>query len=68
MGGKSGGIIGYKYFIGLHFICCYGPVDEVHEIRCGDRLAYDAGGDDPALTSSGFILINKPNLFGGKDR
>lgn len=68
MGGKSGGIIGYKYFIGLHFICCYGPVDEIHEIRCGDRLAYDAGGDDPALTSSGFILIDKPNLFGGKDR
>jgi len=68
MGGKSGGIIGYRYHLGLHMIICYGPVDEVHEIRCGDRLAYDAGGADPAITSSQTIIISKPELFGGEDR
>lgn len=68
MGGKGGGTIGYKYHIGLHMVVCYGPVDEVHEIRVGDRLAYDAGGADPALTASGIININKPELFGGEER
>ncbi len=68
MGGKSGGIIGYKYLLGLHMVICYGPIDEVHKIRCGERLAYDAGGDDPAITSSQTIIISKPNLFGGEDR
>ena len=68
MGCKSGGIIGYRYYLGLHMVICYGPVDEVHEIRVGDRLAYDAGGDDPTLTSSQVININKPELFGGVDR
>lgn len=68
MGGKSGSTVGYKYYIGLHFVLCYGPVDEIHQIRCGDRLAYDGGGDDPAITSSGTIGISKPELFGGEDR
>lgn len=68
MGGKSGGIIGYKYYIGLHFVLCYGPVDNIHQIRVGDRLAYDAGVNDPALTGSQNFEISKPNLFGGKDR
>jgi len=68
MGGKSGGIIGYRYYLGLHMVICYGPVDEIHQIRVGDRLAYDAGGDDPTLTSSQVININKPDLFGGVDR
>jgi len=63
MGGKSGGIIGYKYFVGMHFICCYGPVDEVSQIRCGERVALNA-----SIQSSQFVLINKPDLFGGKDR
>jgi len=68
MGGKSGGTVGYRYYIGMHLVVCYGPVDEVHEIRVGDRLAYDAGGADPALTSSGTIIISKPELFGGEER
>jgi len=68
MGGKSGGTVGYKYLLGLHMVICYGPIDEVHEIRVADRLAYDAGGADPAVTSSQSININKPELFGGEER
>lgn len=67
-GGKGGGTVGYKYFIGMHMIVCYGPVDEVTELRVGDRLAYDGGGADPAITASGQIFINKPELFGGEER
>lgn len=41
MGGKSGsGITGYKYFMGLHFALCYGPVDALIKIIVGDRVAW----------------------------
>jgi putative tail protein len=53
--------IGYRYFMGLHFGLCYGPVDEFMEVRFGDLTAW--GG--PSVTSSGQITINAPQLFNG---
>lgn len=44
MGGKSsGGIIGYKYLMGLHMGICRGPVDEIPAIEVGGRLAWPIG-------------------------
>lgn len=41
MGGKSGGTIrGYKYSFGIHMGIGRGPVDQLVEIRVGDRTAW----------------------------
>lgn len=42
MGGKGGGsqTIGYKYYMTIHFGLCRGPIDEVVEIRVGDKEAW----------------------------
>jgi len=60
MGGKSGGVAGYRYFLGLHFGVSHGPVDEFLELRAGDRQAWTG-----SVTASGQITIDAPSLFGG---
>lgn len=41
-GGKSGGnpVIGYRYYMGLQMGICRGPIDEIVEIRVGDKTAF----------------------------
>lgn len=41
MGGSKKQTIGYRYFMGLHFGLCHGPVDALLEIRGGDRTAWN---------------------------
>lgn len=51
------------YRMGLHLECCIGPVDAL--------VALHYGGKDceiSAVTSSQRIRIEKPNLFGGRDK
>lgn len=72
-GGKSKKTtIGYQYFMGIQMILCYGPVDELFEMVIGERTMYkssNAGGSDPNITSSSlYIVQDKLNLFGGKER
>lgn len=55
--------VGYRYYMGLHFGLCYGPVDALLEIRAGDRAAWQG-----SQTASGAISINAPDLFGGEER
>lgn len=43
MGGSKKQTIGYRYFMGLHFGLCHGPVDALLEIRGGDRTAWNGG-------------------------
>lgn len=63
-GGKGGGAVtGYKYFMGLHFGLCHGPVDALIEIRAGDRTAWSG-----VQSASGPIAVNAPNLFGGDQK
>lgn len=50
-----------KFYMGLHFIICHGPVDDFIAIIVGDRLAWDDG-----LTASGTITLAQGSLFGGK--
>jgi putative tail protein len=61
--GKSAQVIGYTYYLGLHFGMSHGPVDEFLEIRAGDRTAWSG-----SQTASGTIVIDAPNLFGGPQK
>lgn len=55
--------VGYRYYMGLHFGICHGPVDEVQEITVGERQAWIG-----SQTTSGAIGVNAPELFGGDKR
>lgn len=63
MGSSKKVTVGYKYYLGLHFGLCHGPVDAVQRILIGEREAWRG-----AQTSTGTIAINAPNLFGGDKR
>lgn len=40
-GGKSGGtVIGYRYYLGMQMGICRGPIDEIVEIKVGDKYAF----------------------------
>lgn len=60
MGKAKNTTIGYMYFMDLHMGLVRGPIDELCEIRVGDRLAWEGSQTEP-----GRITINKPSLFGG---
>lgn len=63
MGGGSSIVIGYKYSLGMHMVLCHGPIDEIQEIRAGDRVIWDT-----PITTSSSINIDKPDLFGGEKK
>ena len=60
-GGKV--TIGYKYLLGIHMVFGYGEFDEISDVVVGDRSL-----DLPPITGSDRIAVNKPDLFGGKER
>ncbi len=39
-GGKSATVIGYRYYLGMHMGVCRGPIDEIVEIKVGDKFAF----------------------------
>lgn len=55
-------IRGYKYYRGEHHVLCHGPVDELLEIKMGDRVLFSGS------NAGGIISVNKPGLFGGTER
>lgn len=63
-GGKGGGsvVVGYWYFAGMHLVLCH-SADAITEVIVGERTAWTGN-----VTANGRISINKPELFGGKDR
>lgn len=63
MGSSKKQTVGYWYEMGLHLGLCHGPVDEVSEIRGGDRTAWSG-----SITDNAQISINAPELFGGEER
>jgi len=65
MSGGGGGdyTAGYWYYMDLLLVFCQGPVDEVVEIRAGDRVAWSG-----SVTSNQAIEIRKSGLFGGEER
>jgi hypothetical protein len=61
MGSKAKKItVGYKYYMGLFMGLFRGPVNEITEIRVGDRTAWTG-----SLTQNSTISINQSELFGG---
>lgn len=60
MGSKKQQTVGYRYYMGLHFGLCHGPVDSVQQVRIGDRVAWQG----EAATSQQ-INLDSPELFGG---
>lgn len=63
MGSSKKVTVGYRYYIGLHFGLCHGPVDAVQKVVVGEREAWVG-----EQTASGSVAINAPKLFGGDKR
>ena len=63
MGKKKKVTIGYRYFMGIHAGLSPGPLDEIVEIRVGDKTAWQG-----SITSNAEININQPDLFGGEEK
>ncbi len=63
MGSSKRVTVGYRYFMGLHFGICYGPVDAIRRIIVGDREAWSGN-----VSSNSTISIGSSNLFGGDSR
>lgn len=55
--------VGYRYYMGLHFGICHGPVDALLKIEVGGREAWTG-----EQTVSAQLQLNKPSLFGGDKR
>lgn len=53
-------VTGFKYYIGIQFGLCRGPLDNVRKVWIKEKLVFDG-----AATSS--ISIDEPSLFGGDD-
>lgn len=68
--GKSKSItVGYWYSMGLHMGLGRGPLDELVEVRVGDRTAWSGLTDfTTPITSSGSLYIDQPDLFGGEEK
>lgn len=60
MGSKKAVKVGYRYLFGIHMGIGRGPVDELIELKVGDKRAW-AG----SVTANQTISINAPSLFGG---
>lgn len=61
--GFSKTTVGYKYYLGMHFVCCHGPIDELAAIEIGEKEAWSG-----SVITDGDIAINQPELFGGDKR
>lgn len=62
MGSSKRVTVGFRYYFGIHMGIGRGPVDELVEVRVGDRRAWSG-----SVTSSQRISINKGHLFGGDE-
>lgn len=61
MGKNKNPVTGYHYSFGIHMGLSRGPINELIEIRVGDKVAWQG-----VQSTSGTFNINKPELFGGE--
>lgn len=54
-------IVGYRYYLGMQFAVCHGPVDALIGIRINEK---PVGG---SVTGTGYTIVNNVNLFGGEE-
>ncbi len=69
-GGLKGGsvTVGYRYYMGMHFGICAGPVDSIDSIEIDNRVAgwlNTSGAPIQSMTASMQVGINAPTMFGG---
>lgn len=62
-GGAGGGVKGFKYLFGIHMGIGRGPVDELIEIKVGDKTAWRG-----SIVDNGQTEIDEPELFGGTEK
>lgn len=64
-GGKGGGnqTIGYHYYMSLFMGIGRGPVDEITEIRVGDKTVWQG-----SASNNNIRAINAPEVFGGEKK
>ena len=62
MGKKKKVTIGYRYFLGIHFVLCHGEVDAITAVSVDDRSVWTGS------LAAGQGYINQPDLFGGEKR
>lgn len=60
MGKNTDPVTGFKYFFGIHMGFGRGPVNELVEIKVGDKRAWKG-----SMADTGMIHIQQPALFGG---
>lgn len=59
-------VTGYKYWVGFDLALCCGPGVHLHKIWCEKKTLFTYPG--AGLTGPNDVTIDKPGLFGGKDR
>ena len=59
--------VGYRYFIGMDLLLCYGPLDRIVRLQISDRTAF-SGSIGPFSTTPEEMFVNKPGLLGGKEK
>lgn len=57
----GGQTIGFKYFVGIQFALCRGPVSSLKKIWIGEEVVFSG------TQGAGTISINLPELFGGNE-
>lgn len=63
MGSRSDSqVIGYRYLLGVHMGISRGPVDELVEIKAGDRYIWRG-----SVTDNTSVSIQAADVFGGED-
>ena len=55
--------VGFRYFIGIQFALCRGPIDFLRRIWVGDKLVF--GSPIGGASGNGTIVIDEPTIFGG---
>lgn len=58
----KGQVKGYKYYLGMHFIFCHGPIDKFTKIEFDSKVAWTGN------ATGGTISLSAETLFGGEDR
>lgn len=54
-------VVGFKYFFGIHMGISRGPVDELVEIKVGDKTVWRGN-----QSASGEVTVDAPDVFGGE--
>ncbi|MGL5155743.1 MAG: hypothetical protein ACRC9H_12585, partial [Aeromonas veronii] len=74
MGKKKKQTVGFRYFVGVHFTLCHGPIDRIKAIWVDNKQLWQSIGPEESAPGKGVrggyetITVNQPNLFGGDDR